>query len=52
MQESAEVYKGVFVGGFPAARRGLASGKYTPEQFKVLTRYAGKEPGTLGGPLH
>ncbi|GAB4822247.1 hypothetical protein N2152v2_009293 [Parachlorella kessleri] len=47
LEESAEVFKGVFVGGFPAARRGLASGKYTPDQFKVLTRYAGWGRGQL-----
>lgn len=34
--------KGVYIGGFPAAKQGLAAGDFKPEQFKVLTRYAGR----------
>lgn len=41
MQDAVQVLKGVFIGGFPTAREGLASGRYQPDQFKVLTRYAG-----------
>ena len=29
------------LGGFEDAKRGLADGRFRPEQFKVLTRYAG-----------
>ncbi len=42
LQDSVEVLKGAFIGGFPAARLGLAAGEYQPEQFKVLTRYSGE----------
>ncbi|KAI7841223.1 hypothetical protein COHA_005187 [Chlorella ohadii] len=47
LQHSAEVIPGVFLGGFEDAKRGLAEGRYKPEQFKVLTRYAGWGPGQL-----
>ena len=29
------------LGGFEGAKQGLAEGRLKPEQFKVLTRYAG-----------
>ncbi|KAL4421283.1 hypothetical protein ABPG75_010574 [Micractinium tetrahymenae] len=38
---SQEVIPGVHVGGFNEARRGLTEGRFSPDQFKVLTRYAG-----------
>ncbi|PRW32622.1 hypothetical protein C2E21_8337 [Chlorella sorokiniana] len=47
LQQSAEVIPGVFLGGFEGAKQGLAEGRYKPEQFKVLTRYAGWGPGQL-----
>ena len=35
------------LGGFEAAKAGLAAGRYTADQFQVLTRYAGWGPGQL-----
>lgn len=29
------------LGGFEDAKRGVAEGRFEPEQFKILTRYAG-----------
>lgn len=44
---SSEVFSGVWLGGFEAAKRGIAEGRYEASQFKVLTRYAGWGPGQL-----
>ena len=42
-----EVVRGVHLGGFSAAKAGLAAGAYDACQFRVLTRYAGWGPGQL-----
>ena len=53
LEEAAEVVAGVYLGGFAAAKEGLRSGAFQPDQFKVLTRYSGKplaEAHTAGQP--
>ncbi|KAL4424592.1 hypothetical protein ABPG77_009176 [Micractinium sp. CCAP 211/92] len=44
---SQEVIPGLYVGGFNEARRGLKEGRYSADQFMVLTRYAGWGAGQL-----
>ncbi|KAL4855729.1 hypothetical protein ACK3TF_003809 [Chlorella vulgaris] len=44
---TSEIIPGVYLGGFEDAKRGVAEGRFEPEQFKILTRYAGWGPGQL-----
>ena len=39
--------QGIYLGGFKPARRGLAAGTYSPDQFRVFMRHAGWGPGQL-----
>jgi putative transcriptional regulator len=41
LAESVEVVRGVHMGGFTAAKAGLAEGIYVPEQFKVCGGWGG-----------
>jgi putative transcriptional regulator len=45
--DAQELLPGVRLGGFESVRRALAEGRASPDEVKILTRYAGWGPGQL-----
>mmetsp|Transcript_18217 Transcript_18217/g.58916 ORF Transcript_18217/g.58916 Transcript_18217/m.58916 type:complete len:338 (+) Transcript_18217:127-1140(+) len=47
LEDAAPIRDGVFMGGFEAAKRSIAEGRASPDDFRWFTRYAGWGPGQL-----